>query len=156
MGRIDFFHQPGAPLANVIVVAALVVVRDEAGRVLLVERSDTGRWAPPGGAQEVGERVAAAAEREAFEETGYQVRVTELSGVYSDPDHVIAYDDGEVRQEFALCFRADLVSGSSVPSNETKRVEWVRPEDLDDHPMDEWIRLRVDHALAPRSSAYIG
>ena len=39
------------------------------------------------------------------------VTVTGLSGVYSDPKHVIAYDDGEVCQEFSLCFHARPVSG---------------------------------------------
>ena len=48
---------------------------------------------------EIGETLGQAAEREVLEETGYQVKAVDVIGVYSDPRHVIAYDDGEVRQQ---------------------------------------------------------
>lgn len=106
MPKRDYYNDPNAPQANSIVVAVSAVVRDDEGRVLMIERSDNGLWALPGGAQEIGEDVAGAVRREVLEETGVEVDVVGLSGIYSDPAHVIAYDDGEVRQEFSLCFHA--------------------------------------------------
>ena len=55
---------------------------------------------------DLGESVADAAVREVEEETGVRVEVTGLVGIYTDPGHVMAYDDGEVRQEFSVCFHA--------------------------------------------------
>jgi 8-oxo-dGTP pyrophosphatase MutT (NUDIX family) len=56
----------------------------------------------------VGERIAETVVREVREETGLDVEMTGIVGVYSDPGHVIAYSDGDVRQEFNLCFAARL------------------------------------------------
>jgi 8-oxo-dGTP pyrophosphatase MutT (NUDIX family) len=60
--------------------------------------------------------VVEAARREVREETGIEVEITGLSGIYSDPRHVIAYDNGEVRQEFSLCFHAKPVGGNCAPA----------------------------------------
>jgi 8-oxo-dGTP pyrophosphatase MutT (NUDIX family) len=74
------------------VVAA---VRDPAGRLLLTRCvDDNGLWVLPGGKLELGETIAGAAVREVFEETGVQVEVTGFAGIYTDPGHIIAYDDG--------------------------------------------------------------
>jgi 8-oxo-dGTP pyrophosphatase MutT (NUDIX family) len=116
----------------------------------LIERTDNGLWALPGGAQEIGESVAEAVRREVWEETGITTEVTGLSGIYSDPSHVVAYDDGEVRQEFSLCFIARPVGGSLRPSSESQQARWVSPAaiaGLDIHPS---MRLRITHRLDQR------
>lgn len=156
MARREYFHDPVAPRPNSIVVAANAFVLDGRGQALMVERSDNGLWALPGGGQDFGEFVAEAAERETLEETGYRVRVTGLVGVYSDPHHVMAYDDGEVRQQFALVFRAQLLGGVQQVSDETPRLRWVARTELSDIEMHPSIRLRVDHGFEERSQPYIG
>ncbi|WP_328294395.1 NUDIX domain-containing protein [Kineococcus sp. NBC_00420] len=156
MARTEHFHDPDGPRPNRIVTAATAFVQDEEGRVLLIQRSDNGLWALPGGTQEVGERIATTAERETEEETGYRVRVTDFIGVYSDPDHVIAYADGEVRQQFALSFRAELIGGELATSEESPEVRWIEADELDDVPMHPSVRLRVDHGLQRRAKPYIG
>jgi ADP-ribose pyrophosphatase YjhB (NUDIX family) len=81
MARIDHYRSVGAPVANSIVVAVSAVVRDGAGRVLLIRRSDNDLYAVPGGALEVGETLTEAVRREVLEETGVVVMVTGLIGV---------------------------------------------------------------------------
>ena len=61
------------------------IVLNEAGEVLLIRRSDNGRWCLPGGHMDYGETVAQCVTREAYEETGIEVEVERLSGVYSRP-----------------------------------------------------------------------
>jgi ADP-ribose pyrophosphatase YjhB (NUDIX family) len=67
------------PTPMVVGDAAVI---DDAGRILLVQRADNGRWAMPGGALEVGETPAEGVVREAREETGVRCRAVSLIGVF--------------------------------------------------------------------------
>src|SRR5690349_9892286 len=112
MTRIDYFDDPNAPKANSVVPSVTVAVRNELGQILLIHKIDNDLWALPGGGHDVGERIADTAIREVREETGLEVEITRLIGTYTDPRHVIAYDDGEVRQQFSLCYEARWLSGN--------------------------------------------
>jgi ADP-ribose pyrophosphatase YjhB (NUDIX family) len=151
---MDYYADPDAPKANSLVVAVGAVVRNDRGEILLIERTDNGLWALPGGAQEIGESVKDAVRREVREETGIEVEVTGLTGIY--PAHVIAYDDGEVRQEFSLCFAARPVSGSLRPSSESRQAQWVAPDQVSGLNIHPSMRLRIQHGLGEQSAPYIG
>jgi ADP-ribose pyrophosphatase YjhB (NUDIX family) len=151
MPRIDYHHDPAAPPANSLVPAASTVVTDEHGRILLHRRSDNDRWSLPGGAMELGETIAGCAVRETLEETGLEVEVTAIVGTYSNPGHVFAYDDGEVRQEFSVCFAARVVGGAPRVSEESTEVAWFRPEEIAGLPMVEAMRRRVLDFLEGRT-----
>jgi ADP-ribose pyrophosphatase YjhB (NUDIX family) len=157
MARRDYYDDPAAPRPNSIVPAVTAFVTDDEGRVLLIHRTDNDRWALPGGEVELGESVSSAVIREVREETGIEVEITGLVGIYSDPKHIIAYDDGEVRQQFSLCFRARPVGGALRGSSESTEVGWLRPEELDELSLHAAQRLRVGHGLDPSATApYIG
>lgn len=145
--RVDYYHDPAAPPANSIVVAVTAFIQDAAGWLLMIRRADNDLYAIPGGAQEVGETISQTVVREVMEETGITAHVTGLIGVYSDPEHLIAFSDGEVRQEFSLCFRAQPVKGERRTSSESKEVLWVDPGKLDDLNIHPSIRLRIQHGL---------
>lgn len=152
--RIDYYYDPGAPPANSIVVAVTAFILDEGGRLLMIRRTDNDRYAIPGGAQDVGETVSQTVVREVREETGITVEVTGLIGVYSDPAHVIAFADGEIRQEFSLCFRAQPIEGQARTSSESKEVLWVEPARLDDLNIHPSIRLRIQHGYEHRPQPF--
>ncbi|MBB5871973.1 ADP-ribose pyrophosphatase YjhB (NUDIX family) [Allocatelliglobosispora scoriae] len=156
MARIEHFNDPAAPKPNSIVPAVTVHVQDADGRVLLIRRTDNGLWALPGGAQEFGEYIAETAVRETLEETGVTVEVTGLVGIYTNPRHVVEFSDGEVRQQFSICFRARYVSGDPTPSDESSAVAWVERAALDDLSIHPSMRLRIDHGLDHRVKPYIG
>jgi 8-oxo-dGTP pyrophosphatase MutT (NUDIX family) len=69
-------------------------------------RADSGNWSLPGGTMNLGETLGGAVVRETREETGLDVELTGVLGIYTNPGHVIAYRDGEVRQEFVVVFTA--------------------------------------------------
>lgn len=72
------------PIPPVPIVAVGAVALDPAGRLLMVERGQppsAGTWSLPGGRVEPGETMAAAAVREAFEETGLTIELGEVAGV---------------------------------------------------------------------------
>ena len=156
MPKRDYYDNPAAPRANSIVVAVTTAIRNTRGELLLIERTDNGLWALPGGGQDIGESVVQAARREVHEETGIDVEITGLSGIYSDPKHVIAYDDGEVRQEFSLCFHAKPLSGELRSSSESRQARWVSPDSLPDLKIHPSMRLRIDHALKQEPQPYLG
>jgi mutator protein MutT len=81
----------------------------EDGRVLLQRRGDDNRWGFPGGAIELGESAEEALLREVEEETGLQVRVEALLGIYTKYRHV--YPNGDVTQPLTTFFRCTLVGG---------------------------------------------
>jgi ADP-ribose pyrophosphatase YjhB (NUDIX family) len=154
MARTDHYRSPDAPAANSIVVAVTAFVRDEDGRLLLIRRTDNDLYAIPGGALELGETLTQTVQREVMEETGISAKVTGLIGVYSDPAHVIEFTDGEVRQEFSICFRANPTGGDLRTSDESKEVLWVAPANLDTLNIHPSIRLRIRHGLEERAEPY--
>lgn len=98
-------------------------------RLLLTRRSDNGEWCLPGGGMDPGERPAETAVREVLEETGLVVRVTDLLGVYSNPDVVVVYPDGNRRQVVGMLFRAEQVEGTAGLSDEVTEVGWFTAEE---------------------------
>ncbi|WP_097319149.1 NUDIX domain-containing protein [Paractinoplanes atraurantiacus] len=155
--RIDFYDDPSAPRATSLVPSANVVVTNEAGEVLLVRRSDNGNWALPGGAMDLGESLPETAVRETLEETGIQVEITGLVGIYTDPRHVILYtSNGEVRQEFSVVLSARLIGGAPTTSEETTEVRWTSAREIDSLPMDRSMRLRLDQFFAAPRDVHLG
>jgi ADP-ribose pyrophosphatase YjhB (NUDIX family) len=152
MGRVDYYHDPQAPTANSLVVGSSAVVVDGVGRVLLQRRRDSGNWALPGGTMDIGETFAHSVIREVKEETGFDVQIDRIVGIYSDPGHVFAYDDGEVRQEFNICLACTITGGALAVSDESTAVDFFAFEDLDRMQMHESIRIRLhdyQHDKAP-------
>ncbi|MFJ9780650.1 NUDIX hydrolase [Amycolatopsis sp. NPDC101161] len=147
MTRVDYYNDPNAPKANSIAVAVSAFIQDDEGRILMIRRTDNDLYSIPGGQLELGETLAEAAVREVREETGIECEVTKVIGLYSDPKHVIAYDDGEVRQEFSICFRARPLSGTLRTSNESKEVKWITQQEMAGIAIHPAIRMRIDHAI---------
>ncbi|GAA0466404.1 putative MutT/NUDIX-like protein [Paractinoplanes deccanensis] len=155
--RIDFYDDPAAPRPRAIVPSANVVVVGTHGEVLLIRRSDNGNWALPGGAMDLGESLPEAAVRETAEETGVEVEITGLVGIFTDPRHVMLYtSDGEVRQEFSVVFVARPVGGALTAGDETTDARWVTAEEIGTLPMDRSMRLRLDHFLTKPREVHLG
>ncbi|MGP9018458.1 NUDIX domain-containing protein [Streptomyces sp. BR1] len=156
MARTEFYDDPDAPEPNSLVVAASAVVTDGDGRILLLRRRDNGLWALPGGGMELADSLPGTAVREVREETGLDIEITGLVGTYTDPRHVIAYSNGEVRRQFNICFTARVTGGTLAISDESTELRFVSRAELDALPMHHTQRLRLDHFLARRDTPYLG
>jgi ADP-ribose pyrophosphatase YjhB (NUDIX family) len=88
-------------------------------KVLLTRRTDNGRWCLPGGRAESGESVVETCLRETLEETGLEVRIVRLLGVYSSPHRLVEYPDGNRYQIVALNFEVEPIGGALTTSDET-------------------------------------
>jgi ADP-ribose pyrophosphatase YjhB (NUDIX family) len=102
-----------------------------------------------------GETIADTAVREVKEETGLDVEVVSLVGIYSNPNHVVEYSD-EVRQQFSVCFACRHVGGELATSDETSEVGYFAPDELEDMDIHPSIRLRIQHFLEKRTEPYLG
>ena len=152
MARREYYDDPEAPGPNSLVVATSAVVTDDAGRILLQRRADSGNWALPGGGMEMDESLADSVVREVREETGLNVEVTGLVGTYTDPRHIIAYTDGEVRRQFNICY----AGGQLAISDESTELRFIDPAALDSLAMHHTQRLRIRHYMEHRTSPYLG
>lgn len=105
--------------------AGALVVRD--GRVLLVKRAQApfaGWWDVPGGYLEYDEHPEDAARRELREETGYEIRITGLVGVYP------SQYDSEGQRTLDLIYLAEIVSGEERPASDALEIGWFAPDEL--------------------------
>jgi ADP-ribose pyrophosphatase YjhB (NUDIX family) len=133
--------------------------------ILLMRRSDNGLWGLPGGFVEVGESVTQAVLREVAEETGWEVEVGRLIGVYSTPTHQVV-DYGQAKgagpggvdrrvQVVNLCFHARaLASGEITTPDETLETGFFAATALPE-PFVPIHRVRVEDGLAERLEASI-
>jgi ADP-ribose pyrophosphatase YjhB (NUDIX family) len=102
------------------------VIPERRGRILLLRRAIEPRhgfWTYPGGFMEIDESVEEAAAREALEETGVEVKISGLVGVYSRPG---PHGPGIV----SIVFRGRVPNGRVEPGREALEARWFRPEDI--------------------------
>lgn len=110
--------------APILMVGAAILVVDEQNRLLLMKRSDSGCWGPPGGATEPGEVVEEAARRETLEETGLQVGEMALFGVFSGPELYYKYPNGDEVYNVTIVYLSQDVIGNIHLSSEHTEWHW--------------------------------
>ncbi len=114
-----------------LAVGCEAAIFDESGeRILIIRRRDNGMWCQPGGHIEPGESVAEACAREVKEETGLEVEVVRLVGIYSDPHRVAEYADGNRFHAIVLSFEARVIGGSLHDSDESSEMGFFTPEEI--------------------------
>lgn len=115
-------------------VSALIF--DEDRHVLLAHRQDIDWWNLPGGGMEHGETVEEAVIREVREETGLEIEVNYLVGVYSKPQ----------KREVVLTFNCRVTGGVLTPTGESRACCYFTPDDLPVNTLPKH-RQRVEDAL---------
>ena len=102
-----------------------VVVLDERERVLLMRRNGEGTWGLPGGGMESGETWEQTARRECREETGWDIDLDGLLGIYSDPaTQTHRYPSGTIAQFVGAVFLASPRSQTATPDGEATELGW--------------------------------
>ncbi len=122
-------------------------------QVLLTRRSDNGRWCLPGGGMDPGESAAEACAREVLEETGLIVRVGRLVGVYTTPNILVEYADGNRIQPVAFSFEAEATGGELTLSDETTEYGYysigeLKKMDLMEHHLERIIDAQAGQVAA--------
>lgn len=117
-------------------VSVAAVIPDEHGRVLVIQRRDNGAWQIPGGILELDESIEDGVCREVQEETGVTVEPVRLTGVYKNMKMGVV----------ALVFRAQLVTGTPHPTEESAAVDWWTTDRVTAE-MNETFAARILDAL---------
>ena len=140
--RTDYYHDPKAPAPNSIRPAAAVAIVHEE-RMLMLKRSDNGKWTMPGGTLEFGESLTDCAVREVREVSGLEVRISDVIGTYTDPNIRIAYSDGEVRQEFTIVYAGSVSGGHVELDEESTDYRWIALDQVYELEMADSQKRRV-------------
>ena len=118
-----------------------VVIRDQDGRVLLARHSEGDVWVTPGGAIEPLETPADAAVRETWEETGLEVELVQLIGVFGGPEFVVTYGNGDRTSYLMVVFEARAELGGERPDgDEILELRWFSDDELRALPLTDWMR----------------
>jgi 8-oxo-dGTP diphosphatase len=129
--------------SHVFRIGVYAVIFDGA-KVLLALRRDIAWWNLPGGGMEPGETVEEAMCREVREETGLEVEVERLIGVYSKPQ----------KQEVVLTFLCRVVGGRLQETEESRECRFFLPDELPPNTLPKH-RQRVEDALQDRPEAIL-
>lgn len=111
--------------------AAGAVIRDDAGRILLQEKTFEAGWFLPGGAIEPGEHPEAALVREVAEETGLIVRPLRVLLIIGGVDYRYQYPNGDRVEITGPIYRCEVIGKTDSPiDEETKRLEYFSRETM--------------------------
>jgi ADP-ribose pyrophosphatase YjhB (NUDIX family) len=131
-------------------------VFDPQGRILLQCRADFRKWGLPGGSIETGETFEQAVTREVKEESGYDVKIDRLVGIYSRPDRTTTtYPDGNTVHYVSIVLACRFLGGQKkIDPAETLDVAFFNPAHLPDDLLPEH-RERIADATVKREAAFI-
>ncbi|HKX29147.1 MAG TPA: NUDIX domain-containing protein [Blastocatellia bacterium] len=150
--RIDYHNDPNAPAPNSIKPAVAVALFNEENKLLIIKRKDSGNWAVPSGTLEFGEDLIRCGIREVKEETGFDVELIDMIGTYTNPKTVVAYTDGEVRQEFTMLYEGRIIGGEMCIDDESTEIRWESIDELLKLSLAASQRQRIEDIVAYKMS----
>lgn len=121
------------------------IIIEKEGKILLIERNIEpfkGKWKFPGGFVEYREMVEHAAIRETKEETGLDIELADILGIYSDPKR------DPRKPTVCVVFVAKHKSGKLKTGDDTARAKWILPEDIKKNELAFDVPLILEHYIA--------
>ena len=85
--------------------------------------------------------------RECLEETGILAEIIGFLGVYTNPQHIVAYSDGEIRQQYETTYIGRPASGQPTVNDEADAVRFVSPAELGDYDIHPSMRQQISDYL---------
>lgn len=154
MSRIIYGDRIGRS-AKLLVGCSAVIFDETKQKVLLTRRADNGKWCLPSGHMEAGESASEACIREVKEETGLSVNVTRLVGIYTSPNRLIEYPDGNKFHPVALHFEAEIVEGKLTTSDETTGFGYYSLPEIYELDMMQPHVERIEDTFKEQAQAFM-
>jgi ADP-ribose pyrophosphatase YjhB (NUDIX family) len=131
MGMSDYVRRLREKVGHefMLMPSVAALVRDDAGRILLVRHVE-GRWQLPGGAIDPDERPEEALRREAREEACVEIEPGDVLGVFGGPEYCVTYANGDDAGWVVAIYAARIVAGTPAPGDpdEIQDVAWFAPD----------------------------
>lgn len=124
--------------------AARIIVENEKGQILIIERVDNGKMGLPAGGLEEGETIEECIIREVKEETGLVLLEVKVIGISSNPEREsVLYPNGDQIQYFTIEFYSNNWEGAIgvIDTAEVKTAKFVKKSDLKYLPANEGAAL---------------
>ena len=153
MAKYEYGERIGRT-AQMKIGSSAIILDETHSKILLTRRTDNGRWCLPGGAMDAGESWEECCVREVWEETGLEVRVVRLLGIYSTPHRVVYYADGNRWQIVSANFLVEITSGTLGVSNETTAVGFFSPPEMAELDIVDPHIERIQDFLAGQEAAF--
>lgn len=115
-------------------IGTAAVVENDAGEILFIQREDFKLWVIPGGTLDYGETLIEGAKREVFEETGVNVEITGLLGIFTWRN----------AKHYSILFTARPLDNNLTTSFESIDVRYFSRDNLPS-PTTPWQMDRLDH-----------
>ena len=137
-------------------IGSCAAIFDETGeKLLLTRRSDNNQWCLPGGGMDPGESASDNCLREVREETGLQAEVTKLIGIYTSPDRITVYADGNQFQYVSMLFEVSVLGGELELDHESTEVGYFSRAEIDDPDLIPNHRERIPDIYAASEVTFI-
>ena len=134
-----------------------LIIKNDRSKILMEKRSDNGMWGLPGGGVEPGETIMETALRETREETGLNININGLLGVYSDPSdgRIVTYpDNGDIVHIIDIILTAEIESGDIVISDESLDLRFYDMTSLPENIVPPAIRPLNDYNSGIKCGIY--
>jgi ADP-ribose pyrophosphatase YjhB (NUDIX family) len=118
--RLSLYFFISEVMKQTFTIGVFAIIRDEQNRVLLILRNDYDLWNLPGGGLEKGESPWQGVVREVKEETGLNVEIVRLTGVYSKTD----------KDEIVFSFECKIIDGELTLNEEAKEFQFFSFNEL--------------------------
>ena len=116
-------------------IGAFAIITDAENRILLCLRNDYDMWNLPGGGVDDGEAPWDCVVREVKEETGFNIIVEKLIGLYSKPEN----------NDLVFSYKCKIVSGEIQINEEAKKIEYFYFDELPQNTIQKQVERIKDY-----------
>ncbi len=125
------------------VIASFGLIFNEQNKILLCHRRDYDLWNLPGGTMEAGESPWECVEREVKEETGFDIEIVKLAGIYNKPE----------KNEVCFSFVCKIIGGILTLNEEADRIEYFGIKDIPDNTSPKQVE-RINDTIKEKRIVY--
>ena len=130
----------------ILTAAGAIITRGD--QILLQRRSHNGNWSLIGGLMELDETLSETAIREIREETGLEVKLDYLVGVYHNRH--AEWPNGDKAHVVSAVYKASIISGEPRLDEESLELRFFSKEDLPALPSEDYQEAIKDYFMGVR------